>query len=315
MLILSGDHVYRMDYREMLEFHEDRGADATVAVFEVPLAEASRFGTLVTGRRDEIVMLDEKPKNPRSNLISMGIYVFKKGLLEERLAEDAETTSIHDFGRNIIPLMVGRDRVFAFRFKGYWRDVGTVQTYWEANMGLIEDPPEFDLYQPDWIIHTRSEERPPARILNEARVHRSLISHGCTIYGRVEHSVLSPGVYVGPNAVVKDSIIMTDTVIGRGAKVDRSILDKEVRVGDRAVVGEGDPATPNRLQPERLDTGITILGKWAVVPAGTHVGRNCMIDAGVQESDYSGNVVHSGESILVANAPGIIRVRPAAAAS
>jgi glucose-1-phosphate adenylyltransferase len=193
--------------------------------------------------------------------------------------------------------------------------VGTVQSYWEANMGLLEDPPEFDLYEPEWVIHTRSEERPPARILNDARVHRSLISHGCTIYGRVEHSVLSPGVYVGPNAVVKDSILMTDAVIERGAMVDRSILDKETRVGVRAVVGEGDPATPNRLQPERLDTGITILGKWAVVPAGTHIGRNCMIDAGVQESDYAGKIIHSGESILAHNAPGIIRVRPAAAAS
>jgi glucose-1-phosphate adenylyltransferase len=315
ILVLSGDHVYRMDYREMLEFHEERGADATVAVFEVPLAEASRFGTLVTGRRDEVVMFDEKPKNPRSNLISMGIYVFKKGILQERLAEDAETSSSHDFGRNIIPLMVGRDRVFAFRFKGYWRDVGTIQSYWEANMGLIEDPPEFDLYQPDWIIHTRSEERPPARILNEARVIRSLISHGCTIYGRVEHSVLSPGVVVGPNAFVKDSIVMTDAVIGRGAKIERSILDKETRIGDRAIVGEGDPAILNRLQPEQLDCGITILGKWAVVPPGTHIGRNCMIDAGVDPSDYPGKVVHDGETVLAHKAPGIVRVRQAAAAS
>ncbi len=315
MLILSGDHVYRMDYREMIQFHEERGADATVAVFEVPLSEAHRFGTLVTDDRDEVVMFDEKPKRPRSNLISMGVYVFKKGILEQRLAEDAVKPTTHDFGRDIIPSMVGRDRVYAFRFHGYWRDVGTIQSYWDANMGLIEDPPEFDLYEPDWIIHTRSEERPPARILSEARVRRSLISHGCTIYGRVEHSVLSPGVIVGPNAVVKDSIIMTDAVIGRGAVVDRCILDKETRIGDRAVVGFGDANTPNRLQPERLDTGITIIGKWGVVPAGVRIGRNCMIDAGVQESDYTGNVVHSGESLIARSSQPIRGVQQAAAAS
>jgi glucose-1-phosphate adenylyltransferase len=315
MLILSGDHIYRMDYREMLQFHEERGADATVAVFEVPLAEAHRFGTLVTNEHDEVVMFDEKPKRPRSNLVSMGIYVFNKGMLEKWLLEDAAKATTHDFGRDIIPAMVGRDRVFAFRFTGYWRDVGTIQSYWDANMGLIEDPPEFDLYEPDWIIHTRSEERPPARILNEARVRRSLISHGCTIHGRVEHSVLSPGVIVGPNAIVKDSIIMTDAVIGRGAVVDRCILDKETRVGDHAVVGFGEATTPNRLQPERLDTGITIIGKWGVVPAGARVGRNCMIDAGAQESDYPGNVVQSGESVIAHNSPPLAGVQQTVAAS
>lgn len=315
ILVLSGDHVYRMDYREMIQFHEQHRADATVAVFEVPLAEAGRFGTLVTDDHDRIVMFDEKPIRPRSNLISMGIYVFRRDVLEQRLEEDAASTSSHDFGRDIIPMMVGRDRVFAFRFHGYWRDVGTIQSYWEANMGLIEDPPEFDLYQRDWVIHTRSEERPPARILNAARVRRSLISHGCTIYGRVEHSVLSPGVYVGPNAVVRDSIVMTDAAIGRGAVVDRSILDKETRVGERAIVGYGDALIPNHREPDRLDTGITIVGKWAVIPAGTRIGRNCMIDAGVQESDYPGKVVESGDSVLARRPRRPVAMRRAAVAS
>jgi glucose-1-phosphate adenylyltransferase len=314
MLILSGDHVYRMDYRKMLQFHERTDADATVAVFEVPLDEASRYGTLVTDARDEAVMFDEKPKRPRSNLISMGIYVFKKGVLEERMAEDADNSaSAHDFGRNIIPLMVGRDRVFAYRFEGYWRDVGTIQSYWEANMELLEDPPVFDLYEPDWVIHTRSEERPPARILNDAKVHRSLISHGCTIYGRVERSVLSPGVVVGPNAVVRDSIVMTDSLIERGAVVDRAILDKETRVGERAVLGYGEASSPNRLQGDRLNTGITIVGKWGVIPAGVRVGRNVMIDAGVRETDYTGKVVRSGDSILARTAQRIPGLRQAAA--
>jgi glucose-1-phosphate adenylyltransferase len=318
MLILSGDHVYRMDYRQMLQFHEDKGADATVAVFEVPLDEASRFGTLVTDDRDRVVSFDEKPARPRSSLISMGIYLFEKDVLQERLAEDTTESTAHDFGRDIIPSMVGRDRVYAYRFDDYWRDVGTIESYWDANMGLLEDPPEFDLYEPQWVIHTRSEERPPARVLSEARVARSLISHGCTIYGRVEHSVLSPGVTVGAGAVIRDSIIMTDAVIGPGAQVDRAILDKEVQVAQGAIVGFGEANVPNRLESERLNTGITIVGKRASIPAGTRVGRNCMIDAGVRESDFRGaTLIASGESVVshVPSGTGIRRRAAAAGAS
>jgi glucose-1-phosphate adenylyltransferase len=284
----------------MMEFHEDRGADVTVGVFEVPLEEASRFGTLVTDDRGRVVSFDEKPKNPRSTLVSMGIYIFEKDVLQERLAEDAGMRSSHDFGHDIIPSMVNRDRVYAYRFTGYWRDVGTVESYWDANMELVEDPPAFDLYDPNWVIHTRSEERPPARVLLEARLNRSLISHGCTIYGNVEHSILSPGVIVEEGAVVRDSIIMTDTIIGRGAVIDRSIIDKEARVGSGAVVGFGEASVVNKLEPQRLNAGITIVGKRAEIPTGTRVGRNCMIDAGVRASDYGGvGVVASGESVLV----------------
>lgn len=314
MLILSGDHVYRMDYRRMLEFHEEKGAEATVGVFEVPLDEASRFGTLVTDDRDRIVSFEEKPERPRSSLISMGIYLFEKEVLQERLDEDAVESTNHDFGRDIIPSMVGRDRVYAYRFDGYWRDVGTIESYWEANMGLLEDPPEFDLYDPQWVIHTRSEERPPARVLSEARVGRSLISHGCTIYGRVEHSVLSPGVTVGAGAVVRDSILMTDAVIGPGAQIDRAILDKEVQVAQGAVVGFGEASVPNRLEPQRLNTGITIVGKRASIPAGARIGRNCMIDAAVRESDFRGaTVIASGESV-VTHIPSVSGIRRRAAA-
>jgi glucose-1-phosphate adenylyltransferase len=299
ILILSGDHIYRMDYRGMLEFHEANAADATVAVFEVPLSTASRFGTLVVDENQRITSFDEKPRNPRSNLVSMGVYVFDHAILEERLAEDAATTqSHHDFGQDIIPSMVGRDRVYAFRFSGYWRDVGTVESYWDANMALVEDPPEFDLYDPEWVIHTRSEERPPARVLAQARVGRSLISHGCTIYGTVQRSVLSPGVTVGDGALVRDSILMTDTVIEPDAVIERSIIDKEVVVGRGAVVGYGDANVANRLEA-RLNAGITIVGKRAQIPAGIHIGRNCIIDAGVDLDDFEGaTVVPSGESIM-----------------
>jgi glucose-1-phosphate adenylyltransferase len=300
VLVLSGDHIYKMDYRRMMEFHEDRGADVTVAVFEVPLEEASRFGTLVADDRGRVVSFDEKPKNPRSNLVSMGIYIFEKDILQERLDEDARIKSNHDFGRDIIPSMVNRDRVYAYRFNDYWRDVGTVESYWDANMELVEDPPPIDLYEHHWVIHTRSEERPPARVLSDARVSRSLISHGCTISGNVEHSILSPGVTVEEGAIVRDSIILTDTVIGRGAVIDRSIIDKEVRVGSGAVVGFGEASVVNKIEPERLNSGITIVGKRAEIPSGTRVGRNCMIDAGVRASDYGGvGVIASGESVVV----------------
>jgi glucose-1-phosphate adenylyltransferase len=301
VLILSGDHVYRMDYRRMIEFHERVEADATVAVFEVPMDEAHRYGTLITGEHDRVTEWEEKPANPRSNLISMGVYVFEKNVLEQRLAEDSAKgdSSAHDFGQNIIPAMVERDRVFAYRFSGYWRDVGTIESYWDANMELLEDPPSFDLYDPDWVLHTRSEERPPARVLADARVSRSLISHGCTLHGQVEHSVLSPGVTVGAGAVVRDSIIMTDATIGPGAVVDRCIIDKEVSVDQGALVGFGDATVVNRLEPNRLTTGITIVGKRAHIPAGMRIGRNCMIDAGVRVSDYGGATeISSGGSVV-----------------
>ena len=303
ILILSGDHVYRMDYRAMIESHESSKADATVGVFEVPIDEASRYGALVVDDENRVVSFDEKPKEPRSSLISMGIYVFEREVLEARLDEDAQARTSHDFGHDIIPSMVDRDRVFACPFNGYWRDVGTIESYWDANMGLLDDPPEFDLYDPDWVIHTRSEERPPARVLAEARVGRSLISHGCTIYGTVQRSVLSPGVVVGSGALIRDSILMTDTVIGADAVIERSILDKEVWVGRGAVVGYGDASVVNKLEPQRLDTGITVVGKRARIPAGLHVGRNCMIDASVTEADFGGaTVVASGESVLASPA-------------
>lgn len=314
MLILSGDHVYRMDYRGMIDFHESQHADATVGVVEVPIEEASRYGTLVVDDEDRVVSFDEKPEQPRSNLISMGIYVFERDVLEARLDQDAQARTSHDFGHDIVPSMVDRDRVFAYRYDDYWRDVGTIESYWDANMGLLDDPPEFDLYDPDWVIHTRSEERPPARVLAAARVGQSLISHGCTVYGTVQRSVLSPGVVVGSGALVRDSILMTDTVIGADAVIERSILDKEVLVGRGAVVGYGDASVVNKLEPQRLSAGITIVGKRACIPAGLNIGRNCMIDAGVVESDFSGaTVIASGESVLATPVSNLVNARQAAA--
>src|SRR5439155_970925 len=196
-------------------------------------------------------------------------------LIEDaRLSEKAEPASHHDFGRDVIPGMMARgERVFAYPFTGYWQDVGTVQSYWEAHMGLLDEPPAFDLYDPSWVIHTRSEERPPAHVGNEAPIAKSLISHGCIIKGRVEHSVLSPGVVVEEGAVVRDSIVLFDTVIGAGSVIDRSILDKEVVIAKGCQIGYGDDMTPNKQEPNKLKIGLTLVGKRAHLPENLKVGR------------------------------------------
>ncbi|MBV9174233.1 MAG: glucose-1-phosphate adenylyltransferase [Chloroflexi bacterium] len=287
VLILSGDHVYKMDYNAMLAFHDDRKADATVAVMQVPMEEAHRFGTLVTAPDGRVVRFDEKPPQPQSNLISMGVYVFDRDVLVRRLDEDARTAgSRRDFGRDIIPRMVQADRVFAYPFREYWRDVGTIHTYWESNMGLLKEPPDLDLYDTDWLIHTRSEERPPARVTERGKIVRSLISHGSIINGTVEHSVLSPGVFVGEGALVRDSILFTDCIVGPGSVVDRAILDKSVVVGANVHLGNGTDTRPNRTQPRNLQTGITVVGKGARIPTGLRIGRNCLIAAEVIERDF-----------------------------
>lgn len=299
VLVLGGDHIYKMDYTAMLSFHERKGADVTMAVREVPIEEAHRFGIVATNEDGEVVDFIEKPARPPSNLVSMGIYIFSRNILFERLQEDAlSTTSQHDFGKDVLPSMVGRDRVYAFRHEGYWQDVGTVQSLWDANMDMLEEPAPLDLYDA-WTIHTKSEERAPAKIVSPGRVVNSLVSHGCVVEGTVEHSVLSPGVRVAPGAVVRDSIIMGDAVIGRNAFLHKVIVDKEGVVGANAIVGHGPADVPNRSEPGRLNTGITLIGKRAHVPANCRIGRNVLLMPGLRDSDYPGLDVESGSTIRV----------------
>jgi glucose-1-phosphate adenylyltransferase len=224
----------------------------------------------------------------------MGVYVFSKRALRRWLSEDRK-----DFGAHVIPAMLaGGARVFGYRFDGYWQDVGTIQSFWEANMALLEDNPELDLYDREWLIHTRSEERAPAKIGPTAQVHRSLISHGCVINGTVVNSVLSPGVRVDVGAVVRDSIVMFDSVVRSGAVVDRAILDKEVVVGQGAIIGDGpDFDTPNKAEPSRLNTGITVVGKQSVVRQGVRLGRNVKVGEGVKSTDFTSRVVKSGGTV------------------
>src|SRR5579885_750757 len=305
ILILAGDHIYRMDYAPMIAFHEQHRADATLGAVIVPLEEGHRFGILETDAGGRVISFEEKPRQPRGTLGSMGIYVFDRDTLmrvlieDARAGEDGSPSSQHDFGRNIIPAMMARgERVFAYPFSGYWQDVGTIQSYWEAHMALLSDRPAFDLYDPSWVIHTRSEERPPAHLRSHARVTSSLISHGCIIQGTVERSVLSPGVIVEEGAVVRESIILFDTVIGAGSIVDHAILDKEVIVGKNCQIGYGDDmTTPNKSEPDRLNTGITLIGKRAHLPDNLKVGRNCKIGSDLRPEDFSSDTLASGESI------------------
>ena len=295
VVVLAGDHIYKMDYQPFIQFHRRNRADVTVAVKRVPIFEASRFGILALGDDRRVIEWQEKPRQPKSDLASLGIYVFSKKALLAWLDD-----KLTDFGRDVIPAMLdGGARVFGYQFDGYWQDVGTVEGYWQAQMDLLEEHPGLDLYDQEWIIHTRSEERAPARVGPTANVHRSLISHGCQIWGTVERSVLSPGVRVDPGAVVRDSIVMFDTIIRAGAVVDRAIIDKEVSVGPNAIIGLGtDMETPNRQEPGRLNTGITVVGKRAVIPANVRLGRNVKINEGVRPADFGGRrTVASGGTI------------------
>ncbi len=293
VLILSGDHIYKMDYDRMILFHTENQADLTIATVPVTLEEASRYGILETDDSYRVIGFEEKPAMPKSRLASMGVYVFNTEMLSDVLKADAaDPNSSRDFGKDIIPKMIHEQRVFAYPYSGYWVDVGTIQAYWEAHMDLLADNPPLDLNDRDWIIHTRSEERPPVNIRTGALVMHSLITDGCLIEGTVEYSVLSPGVRVERGAVVRYSIVMTDSVIHAGAMVDRAILDKNVEIGVGAQVGYGADYTPNRTTD--LSSGLTLIGKGTLVPPNIKIGRNCIIASDMRPQDFASNDMPSG---------------------
>ena len=298
VVVLGGDHIYKMNYDDLITYHQEKRADLTIATLKISPDEASRFGIMETDKDYRVVGFEEKPLLPKSNLGSMGIYVFTTEVLSRVLREDSDDPqSAHDFGKNIIPKMIGADKVYAYQFNGYWVDVGTVQAYWEAHMDLLGDTPPIDLLDRNWVIHTRSEERPPVNIRTGAVVAHSLITDGCVIEGTVEYSVLSSGVKVGRGAVVRNSIVLTDCVIENGAVVDRSIIDKEVVVQQNAHVGYGVDYSVNPLGD--LTSGISLVGKNGVVPAGVRVGRNCIVAGDVRETDFQGTMVPSGTTVGV----------------
>lgn len=299
VLVLSGDHIYKMDYSAMIDYHQRHRADLTVAVMHVPLDETDRFGIMTVEDQMRVAEFTEKPKNrDKGTLANMGIYVFSAEVLIRRLSEGGEGSPRIDFGKHVIPAMIDRDQVFAYSFEGYWVDVGTIQSYWETSMDLLDPANTLNLYDPNWVIHTLSEERPPAKTGPQSYVSRSMVCNGCIIRGRVERSVLSPGVYVSPGAIVRDSIVMNDTWIGPGAVLDRVIVDKNVVVGPGVLLGHGDELTAaNKQQPDKINTGVSIVGKGAHIPAGTRVGRNVVINADRDEEDFPAGELASGETI------------------
>jgi len=294
LLVLSGDHVYRMDYRPMIEMHLERGADATVAIAEVPIEQASHFGVVRTDAAGWITGFLEKPKNPPSGRISMGVYVFRTAALFDELRQDAERMSPHDFGKNILPALVEQGRVAAYAFPGYWQDIGTLDSYYRANLDLVSPDPPFPLEDARWPIFTPSTENPPARIGARARIDSTIVTHGTIIHGTVERSVLFPGVVIEEGAIVRDSIVMGDSWIGPGAVLDRAICDKRVHVGRGSVVGTG-PVVPNRACPEHLSSGITIIGKETRIPEGIAIGRNARVAPDLAEEDFPSDGIGSGE--------------------
>jgi glucose-1-phosphate adenylyltransferase len=296
VLIVSGDHVYSMDYGPLIDFHDGHRAKVTIGMLTVPWEETSNFGIGITDKEDRIVEWEEKPKKARSNLASMGIYVFDRDYLVRMLRRTGE----EDFGHHIIPKAMKEGDVYAYPFQGYWRDAGTIQAYWEPNMDLLSEGP---LTPESWKTKTNllagnlPYDRPPIKVVPGARLVRSAISPGCVIEGDVERSILSPGVIVEKGAVVRDSVIMHDTVIKRGSRVERSILDKEVVVGRNATIGVGDATIANKEFPEHLGAGLIVIGKRAVIPDGAEIGTNCIVHPSVVKSDYPGAVIGDGATI------------------
>lgn len=299
VLILSGDHIYKMDYEVMLEFHKEHNADVTIASMPVPMEEASRFGIVVADEEDRIQKFEEKPKNPSSNLASMGIYIFSWPVLKEALIKLSEQPGC-DFGKHIIPYCHENGRkLVAYEYNGYWKDVGTLGSYWEANMELIDIIPEFNLYEEYWKIYTKSDIIPPQYVSPEAKIFRSIIGDGCEIYGEVENSVIGAGVTIEKGAVVRNSIIMKETTIGEGAVIDKAIIAENVEIGKNVVLGVGEEV-PNKVKPNIYSFGLVTVGEKTYIPANVKVGKNTAISGKTTPEDYPDGVLESGETLIKA---------------
>ena len=299
VLILSGDHIYKMDYEVMLDYHKASHADVTIAAMPVPMEEASRFGVVITDENGKIQEFEEKPEHPRSNLASMGIYIFSWKVLKEALIANAEVPGC-DFGKHVIPYCHDKgQRLFAYEYNGYWKDVGTLGSYWEANMELIDIIPEFNLYEEFWKIYTRSEIIPPQYIAEDAVVTRSIISEGTDVYGEVHNSVIGSGVTIGKGSVIRDSIIMKNTVIGENCVIDRAIIAENSVVGDGAVLGVGEDI-PNKKKPSVYCFGLVTIGDSTVIPPNVKIGKNTAIEGETTPEDYPGGVLDSGETLIKA---------------
>ena len=299
VLILSGDHIYKMDYEVMLEYHKANNADVTIAAMSVPMEEASRFGILITDDTNKITEFEEKPANPRSNLASMGIYIFNWKVLKEALLTLSAVPGC-DFGKHVIPYCHEKSgKIYAYEFNGYWKDVGTLGSYWEANMELIDIIPEFNLYEEYWKIYTKTDRIPPQYIDGEAKVVKSIIGEGTEIYGEVSNSVIGEGVTIEKGAIVRDSIIMQDTVIGAGAIVEKAIIAEDVKIGANAHLGVGEYAD-SKYDPKVYQFDLVTVGEHSVIPEGVKIGKNTAISGVTEPNDYPDGQLESGGYIVKA---------------
>ena len=300
VLILSGDHIYKMDYEVMLDYHKAYKSDITLAVMPVPMEEASRFGIIVTDDSGRITEFQEKPAEPKSNLASMGIYIFSWPVLRDALVKLRAQSNL-DFGMHVLPheLAEGK-RMFAYEFNGYWKDVGTLESYWEANMELIDVLPEFNLYEEFWKIYTRGDIIPPDFISADAVVDKCIIGDGTEIYGELHNSVIGPGVVIEEGAVVRDSIIMESSLIKKGAQIDRAIIAQDVTIGENAIVGCGEYA-PSTFKQKVYNSSLVTIGEGSVIPDGVRIGRNTAIIGETLPSDYDNGELASGGAIIKAS--------------
>ena len=299
VLILSGDHIYKMDYEVMLDYHKANHADITIAAMPVPIEEASRFGVVVTDGEGRIEEFQEKPPQPKSNLASMGIYIFSWQVLKDALIALRNEPGC-DFGKHIIPYChENGQRLFAYEYNGYWKDVGTLGSYWEANMELIDIIPEFNLYEEFWKIYTNSSILPPQYVASQAVIDRCIIGNGAEIYGEVHNCIISSGVVIGECAVVRDSIIMRDAQIGQGCVIDKAIIAENTKIGDHAVLGIGSDV-PNRLKPAIYSFGLVTIGENSVIPESVQIGKNTAISGVTSREDYPDGVLESGETLIKA---------------
>ena len=299
VLILSGDHIYKMDYEVMLDYHKENHADVTIAAMPVPIEEASRFGIVITDDDGRITEFQEKPPQPKSNLASMGIYIFSWPALKEALIALRDEPGC-DFGKHIIPYCHEKgERLFAYEYNGYWKDVGTLGSYWEANMELIDIIPEFNLYEEFWKIYTNSGILPPQYVSDKAVVERSIIGNGSEIYGEVRNCVIGSGVTIEEGAVVRDSIIMKDATIGKNCVVDKSIVAESCKIGDNVTLGIGSDV-PNKLKPAIYSFGLVTIGENSVIPSDVQIGKNTAISGITTKEDYPNGVLESGETLIKA---------------
>ena len=299
VLILSGYHIYKMDYEVMLEYHKANNADVTIACMPVPIEEASRFGIVITDENNRITEFEEKPAHPRSNLASMGIYIFSWKALKEALIAMSEEPGC-DFGKHVIPYCHEKqERIFAYEYNGYWKDVGTLGSYWEANMELIDIIPEFNLYEEYWKIYTKSDIIPPQYVAADAVIERSIIGEGTEVHGTITNSVIGAGVTIEPGAEVHDSIIMRDCVIKAGAKVEKAIVAEDTTVGEGAELGVGEYA-PSKYDPKVYQFDLVTIGEHSVIPDHVKIGKNTAISGVTTPEDYTNGELASGDYIIKA---------------